>query len=129
MISNDQYDSIKNILKQCLGGKSLGNSEIIITNKGNITCHIGSTNNNKPIEFKPIELFDDPKLNKLVFDGLSGKPLHLARVLHYYFEKHYVIGEGHNWYAYKNHKWFNIGKKNNELRYNIHTVNFCDGKC
>ena len=94
-------------------------------NETNIAFHgdVNITINNCPdddlVEFQQIDIFEDPKMNELVFNGINGKSLPLAEIIYYFYENEYMYGEDKNWYIYKNHKWKNLGDKNNELRYEI----------
>ncbi len=58
-------------------------------------------------------------VHELVYNSLNGKSLPLAEIIYYYYENEYIYGEDKNWYVYKNHRWKNLGDKNNELRYDI----------
>jgi len=68
------------------------------------------------INFQTIEIFEDTKLNKLIFEGLNGKATSIANIIYYKTSSMYNFGEDDNWYQYNKHKWININNKNYSLR-------------
>jgi P4 family phage/plasmid primase-like protien len=75
-----------------------------------------NNNNNEFIEFQKINLYDDPKINKSIFNSLNGEPYSLAKIVYYLYPDKFNYGENNNWYVYENHKWRNTGVKNPILR-------------
>ena len=97
----------------------MSKNEMNIAFNGDITININNGADDELVEFQQIDIYDEPKLNELVYNSLNGKSLPLAEIIYYFYENEYMYGEDENWYVYKNHKWKNIGKKNNDLRFNI----------
>ena len=93
-------------------------NEMNIAFHGDVTININN-NDDELVEFQQFEIYDDPKINELVYNSLNGKPSQFAEIIYHFYENEFMYGEDENWYVYKNHKWVNTGKKNNELRYNI----------
>jgi P4 family phage/plasmid primase-like protien len=101
----------------------LSKQEMNIAFNGNVNITIN--NNGKDdelVEFQLINLFDDNKLNELVFNGLNGESYTLAEIIYHHFKYNFNYGEDENWYVYEQHKWKNIGKKNTDLRYSIQPI-------
>ncbi len=95
-------------------------NEMNVTLHGDVNITINNNGNDEEfVDFQQIDIYDDQKLNELIYNGLSSKPFQLAEIIYYFYENEYIYGEDKNWYVYKNHKWINIGDKNNELRYDI----------
>ena len=121
----DKFMTIKCRHPECFG-KNYCNHILMNKNEMNIALHgdVNITINNNGnddelVEFQQIDIYDDQQLNELVYNSLNGKSLPLADIIYYYYENEYMYGEDENWYVYKNHKWKNIGKKNNDLRFDI----------
>jgi P4 family phage/plasmid primase-like protien len=121
----DKFMTIKCRHPECFGKKYpcnhilMNKNEMNIAFNGDVTININNGNDDEFVDFQQIDIYDDPKLNELVYNSLNGKSLPLAEIIYYYYENEYMYGEDKNWYVYKNHKWKNIGDKNNELRYDI----------
>jgi phage/plasmid-associated DNA primase len=77
-------------------------------------------NDNKLVDFQQINIYDDIKINKLVYNSLSGKPAQLAEIIYYFYENDYIYAENNKWYAFINHRWMSVGTKNSKLRFLIH---------
>ncbi|ATZ80785.1 D5 family helicase-primase [Bodo saltans virus] len=87
---------------------------------GNVyNININNNSNDELIEFQKINLFDDEKLNELVYEGLNGKEIELAAVFYYNNENNYIYGEDSNWYMFENHIWKKTNDKNSILRDSI----------
>ena len=116
-----EYMTIKCRHDECFGLTYYPNGHLSMTKNemnifyGNVTINI---NNNKDdsIDFDKIELYDDNKLNELIYNGLNGKSSQFAEIIFYKYEDKYMYGENEEWYVYDKHKWRQLGKKNNELR-------------
>jgi P4 family phage/plasmid primase-like protien len=120
----DKYMTIKCRHPECFGKKYpcnhilMNKNEMNIAFHGDVTININN-NDDELVEFQQIDIYDDQQINELVYNSLNGKPSQFAEIIYYFYENDYMYGEDENWYVYKNHKWVNTGKKNNELRYNI----------
>jgi P4 family phage/plasmid primase-like protien len=68
------------------------------------------------VEFQQIDIYDDPKINELVFNGLNGKSSQLAEIIFHYYKNDFNYSENNEWYIYENHRWKNVGNKNTKLR-------------
>jgi len=88
----------------------------------NVTININNGQDDELVEFQHINIFDDEKVNELVYNGLNGASNPLARIIYYYHKDKFNYGEDENWYTYENNKWSNIGKKNTKLRSLIQTT-------
>ncbi len=97
---------------------SLTKNEMIIANNDNVNIYINQPDDDL-VEFQQIDIFEDQKLNELVFNSLNGEAYSLAEIIYHYFENDYMYGENDDWYVFNDHKWKNIGKKNMDLRHNI----------
>jgi P4 family phage/plasmid primase-like protien len=121
----DKFMTIKCRHPECFGKKYpcnhilMNKNEMNIAFNGDVTININNGNDDEFVDFQQIDIYDDPKLNELVYNSLNGKSLPLAEIIYYYYENEYMYGEDENWYVYKNHKWKNLGKKNNDLRFNV----------
>lgn len=111
---------------ECFGKKHPCNHIIMNKNEMNMAFNgnINITINNNGvdeefIDFQQIEIYDNSKLNELVYNSLNGEAYSLAEIIYYYFENDYMYGENEEWYFYENHRWKNIGKKNINLRFSI----------
>ena len=124
----DRFMTIKCRHHEC-HGKTYPCQHILMTkNEMNVVLHgdvnitINNSNDDELIEFQQIDIYDDPKLNELVYNSLSGKPVQLAEIIYYFNENNYIYGEDNEWYIYENHKWNNVGNKNTKLRMSIHSI-------
>jgi P4 family phage/plasmid primase-like protien len=122
----DKFMTIKCRHPECFGKIYPCQHMMMTKNEMNVTLHgdVNITINNNSsdeefVDFQQIDIYDDPKLNELVYNSLNGKSLPLADIIYYYYENEYMYSEDENWYVYKNHKWKNLGKKNNDLRFCI----------
>ena len=78
---------------------------------------VNITNNNYAdnedlIEFEKFEIYDNDKINELVYNSLNSTDSSFAEVLHYFYQNEYNYGEDGNWYRFKKHRWHNVGHKN-----------------
>jgi P4 family phage/plasmid primase-like protien len=120
----DRFMTIRCRHNECFG-KTYPCKHVLMTkNEMNIALHgdINITINNghddeELVEFQKIDIYDDPKLNELVYNSLNGKSSQFAEIIYYFYENDYIYGEDGNWYVYKNHKWKNLGKSNDDMRY------------
>ena len=123
----DKYMTIKCRHEECFGLTYFPDGHISMTKNemnifyGNVTININNNNENN-VEFDKVELYEDNKLNELVYNSYNGKSSQLAEIIYYKHEERYMYGENEEWYIYDNHKWKNVGKKNNELRYSIQST-------
>ena len=119
----DKFMTIKCRHDECFGKTHpchhilMNKNEMNIAFNGNVTININSEQDNELVEFQQIDIYDDPKVNELVFNSMNGKSSQFAEIIYYYYENDFNYGEDENWYAYKNHKWKNVGKKNMDLRH------------
>jgi P4 family phage/plasmid primase-like protien len=90
--------------------------EMNVIFNGNINIMINNDHNEELTEFQEIDIYEDPKLNELVFNSLNGESSQLAEIIYYYYKDSYVYGNDYNWYLFENHKWKNGGIKNLDLR-------------
>jgi P4 family phage/plasmid primase-like protien len=101
----------------------MNKNEMNIVFNGNVNITInGVKNNDELIEFQKINIYDDEKINELVYEGLDGEASSFAEIIYYFYKNKFNYGEDENWYIYENHKWKNIGKKNIKLRYFIQST-------
>jgi P4 family phage/plasmid primase-like protien len=98
------------LTKQEMNVALYGNVSITINNSGNI---------DDLVDFQKMDIYENDKLNTLVFNSLNGKSSSLAEIVFYYCKDSYNYGEDNNWYVFEKHKWKNIGQKNSNLRYSI----------
>ena len=121
----DKFMTIKCRHDECFGKTHpchhilMNKNEMNIAFNGNVTININNNQDNDLVEFQQIDIYDDPKVNELVFNSLNGKSSQLAELIYYFYENAYMYSEDKNWYIYKNHKWLNVGDKNNDLRFDI----------
>jgi P4 family phage/plasmid primase-like protien len=76
----------------------------------------GNKDDDDLIEFQKIDLFEDSKLNELVFRSLNGKPVPFAEIIYYLYPDKYMFTENDTWYVFNGTRWFCINKKNTDLR-------------
>lgn len=79
-----------------------------------------NTTINGYIEIQEIDIYNDPELNKLVYNGLNGNATSFAEIIYYFYENEYMYGEDKNWYMYRDHRWRNVGDRNSHLRVKIY---------
>jgi P4 family phage/plasmid primase-like protien len=122
----DKFLTIKCKHPECFGRTYpcnhilMNKNEMNIAFNGNVNITINNgINDDELVDFQEIDLYEDKKLNELVFNGLNSKASQFADIIYYFYENEFMFGEDENWYVYKNNKWKNIGKKNNDLRFNI----------
>ncbi len=123
----DKFMTIRCRHPECFG-KIYPCQHIMMTkNEMNVTLHgdVNITINNNGsdeefIDFQQIEIYEDPKINELVYNGLSSKPFQLAELIYYFYENDYIYGEDNEWYMFNN-KWINVGTKNTKLRLAMQT--------
>ena len=121
----DKFMTIRCRHPECFGKTYPCNHILMNKNEMNIAWHgdVNITiNNNKDddlVEFQEINIYEDEKLNELVFNSLTGESSELAEIIYYFYSESYVYGEDDNWYMFSGHKWKNIGKKNMKLRHNL----------
>ncbi len=70
------------------------------------------TDNEDLIEFEKFDIYDDVKVNELVYNSLNSTDSSFAEMLYYFYKEDYNYGEDGNWYIFENHRWENIGHKN-----------------
>jgi P4 family phage/plasmid primase-like protien len=99
----------------------LTKQEMNVVFNGDINININSNNNSELIEFKKINLFDDEKLDNIVYNGLNGKPTPYAEIMYYFYKEKYMCAEDKCWYIYQNHKWVKLDYDNSKLRCCIFT--------
>ncbi len=93
----------------------LNKKERDMVNYGTINVNITNNNyvdNEDLIEFEKFDIFDDSKINELVYNSLNSTDLSFAEMLHYFYEQEYNFGEDNNWYRFDNHRWNCVGPKN-----------------
>ena len=78
----------------------------------NVTINNNYADNEDLIEFEKFEIYDDEKVNELVYNSLNSTDLSFAEMLHYFYEKEYNFGEDGNWYRFDSHRWNCVGNKN-----------------
>jgi phage/plasmid-associated DNA primase len=121
------YMTIKCRHEECFGKTYYADKVLSLTKNemnifyGNVTININK-GIDENVEFEKVELYEDEKLNELVYNSYNGKSSQLAEIIYYKHEDKYMYGENEEWYIYDNHKWKNVGKKNNELRYSIQST-------
>ena len=122
----DKYMTIKCRHPECFGKIYPCNHILMNKNETNIAFHgdVNITINNnyqddELIEFQQTDIYDDPKVNELVFNSLNGKSSQLAELIYYFYENDFNYSETNEWYMYENHRWKNIGNKNTRLRTSI----------
>ena len=74
------------------------------------------------VEFQKINIYEDEKINELIYNGLDGEAYTLAEIVYNFHKNEFNYGEDNNWYSYENHRWKNIGDKNIKLRHMINNL-------
>jgi P4 family phage/plasmid primase-like protien len=122
----DKFMTVKCKHPECFGKMYpcnhilMNKNEMNIAFNGNVNITINNgTNNDELVDFQQIDLYEDAKLNELVFNSLNGEAYSLAEIIYYFYENDFIFSENEDWYIYENHKWMNIGKKNTKLRFLI----------
>jgi P4 family phage/plasmid primase-like protien len=121
----DKFMTIKCQHPECFGKTYPCNHILMNKNEMNIAFHgdvnitINQGKDDELVEFQKIDIYEDDQLNELVFNGLSSESSQLADLMYYFYGDCFNYGEDDNWYAYENHKWYNIGIKNTKLRHTI----------
>ena len=92
----------------------LNKRERDMVNYGTINVNITNNyaDNEDLIEFEKFEIYEDEKVNELVYNSLNSTDSSFAEILYYFYKEDYNYGEDGNWYIFENHKWGNIGHKN-----------------
>jgi P4 family phage/plasmid primase-like protien len=93
----------------------LNKNEMNIAFNGDIHINMGK-DEDELVEFQKIDLYEDEKLNELVYNSLNGESYPMAKIVYHYFPLKFNYGEDDYWYMFDNTKWINIGKKNLTLR-------------
>ena len=78
----------------------------------NVTINNNYGDNEDLIEFDKFEIFDEERINELVYKSLSNTDISFAEILYYFYNDTYNYGEDGNWYMFEGHHWRNIGRKN-----------------
>ena len=78
----------------------------------NVTINNNYGDNEDLIEFEKFELFDDSKVNELMYNSLNSTDLSFAELLYYFYKDEYNYGEDNNWYKFEDHRWNCVGNKN-----------------
>jgi P4 family phage/plasmid primase-like protien len=118
----DKFMTIKCKHTECFGKTYpcnhilMNKNEMNIAFNGNFNITINNGENNETIEFPKINLYNDEKLNDLIYNGLNGKASMLAKIVFYFYENDFIYGEDNEWYMFESHRWKIIGNKNPKLR-------------
>ena len=92
----DKFMTIKCRHAECFSKKYPCDHILINKNEMNVVFNV-TINNVKDdddlVEFQQIEIYDDPKLNELVFNSLNGEPFQLAEIIYYYYENEFRFDE------------------------------------
>jgi P4 family phage/plasmid primase-like protien len=121
----DKFLTIKCKHPECFGKMYpcnhilMNKNEMNIAFNGNVNITINNGSNEELVDFQQIDLYEDTKLNELVFNSLNGEAYSLAEIIYHFYNDDFIFSENEDWYIYENHKWINIGKKNTKLRYLI----------
>jgi P4 family phage/plasmid primase-like protien len=123
----DKYMTIRCRHNDCFGKSYPVNHILMNKNEmnnifyGDVTIQMNCCQDDDLVEFQQIDIYEDGKLNELVFNSLNGEAYSLAEIIYHYYKDNFIFGENEEWYIYENHKWKNIGKKNanTKLRYMI----------
>lgn len=98
----DRFMTVKCKHPECFGktypcnhSVILTKNEMVVANNGNVNIYINHLDDDL-VEFQQIDIYEDDKLNELVFKSLSGKSLPLADIIFYYYENNYIYGEDEN---------------------------------
>jgi P4 family phage/plasmid primase-like protien len=95
----------------------LNKQEMNIAFHGDVNITINNyKEDDELVEFQQIDLYEDEKINELVFNSLNGEAYPCAKIAYHFYKNKFMYGEDENWYIFDNHKWKCIGKKNMELR-------------
>jgi P4 family phage/plasmid primase-like protien len=117
----DKFMTIKCRHPECFGRTYpcshilMNKNEMNIAFNGDVTININNTDDDL-VEFQKIDIYENEKVNELVFNSLNGDSSQYAEIIYYFYDNSFNYGEDNNWYVYENHKWKNIGDKNMYLR-------------
>ena len=122
----DKFMTIKCRHSECFGKTYpcqhilMNKNEVNIAFNGDVTININNNNgDDELVEFQQINIYEDEKLNELIYNSLNGETSQLAKIIYYFYKNEYNFGEDNNWYIFEDHKWKNIGPKNSILRNQI----------
>jgi P4 family phage/plasmid primase-like protien len=108
------------VTKTHCGYIPLSKQEISLVFNGPVSINIGcNMKDDDYLEFQKLKLYEDEKLNEIVYRGLNGKATPFAEIIYYFNRQKYMYSEDDRWFVYKNNKWECLNKKNTTLRYNI----------
>jgi len=99
----------------------LTKNEINYIFRGDVTIYNGNSNDIDIGDFKRIELFDEQKINELVYKGLNGKSIPYAQIIYEIYKEDYAYTDSDDWYMYKNHHWTLLKGYNTTMRRSIGT--------
>jgi len=75
---------------------------------------------NNSNEFKKLNIFEDDKLNELIYSSINyAKSLEFAKIIFYFYENVLMYAEHNEWYMFDNHIWKNIYDTNQRSINNI----------
>lgn len=98
----------------------LNKQEMNILFNGDVTININNMIiDNDYVDFQQIDIYENDKINYLVYDGLINKSEPLAEIIYYYNKDKYIYAEDEKWYVFENHIWTCTGKKCPELKSSI----------
>jgi len=119
----DKFMTVKCRHPECFGKSYpcnhilMNKNEMNIVFNGDITININKDDD--LVEFQQIDIYDDPRINELVFNSLNGEAYSLAELIYHYYENDFIFSEDDDWYMFSEHRWKCIGKKNMNLRHFI----------
>ncbi len=90
-------------------------NNIVNYNVLNLTVNNNYNDNEDLIEFDKFDIFEDDKMNELMYNSLNGADGSFAIILYHLFSDKYNFGEDENWYVFDKHRWCNLGTKNRYL--------------
>jgi P4 family phage/plasmid primase-like protien len=88
----------------------------IAFNNSNFNITINNNCTDDYVEFQKVNIFEDEKLNELIYNGLDGEDYSLAEIIYYLHKTEFNFGEDDKWYIYDNHRWKITEEKNHKLR-------------
>ncbi|ATZ80508.1 putative primase [Bodo saltans virus] len=96
---------------------SMTKNETNMAFNGNVfNINVNNGTDDDLIEFQKIELFDDEKMNELIYKSLNGKPAPFADIIYHMYPDKYMFAEDDTWFVFDGNKWFCINRKNTDLR-------------
>ncbi len=119
----DKFMCIKCLHRDCLGKSYpcpqivMNNIEVNQVNNYFITNIINTSD--EMIDFKKVNIFESPKMNQLVYNGLQFKHFEMAEILFHIYENDYMYAENNEWYMFTGNRWKGLGKMNTRLRTSI----------